>query len=100
MEDLIRICKAGFILATPDDEGRLASSEDKLAPRARENVIFETGLLFAKYREFERVAILLKKPTKLPSDLAGITYEEFSTVSELEAKIVQKLRRWGLSDQR
>ena len=80
LESLIRVCKAGFILATPDDEGHLRGSSDPLAERARENVIFETGLLFAKFREFERVAVLLKRPLKLPTDLDGIVYE-LSTMS-------------------
>lgn len=91
-------CKAGFILITPDDEGRLRGSKDPLAPRARENVIFETGLLFARFRELERVSVLLKKPTKLPSDLAGILYDEFDTIEGIEGKISSKLRQWGLAE--
>ncbi|MBP0113233.1 MULTISPECIES: TIR domain-containing protein [Bradyrhizobium] len=96
LEDLIRTCKAGFILATPDDEGRLAKSNDQCAARARENVIFEMGLLFAKFRAFDRVAILLKKPLKLPSDLNGVTYEEFDRIEDLEATIALKLHKWNL----
>jgi predicted nucleotide-binding protein len=97
VEDLIRVCKAGFILATPDDEGRLRGNEEEaLQWRARENVIFETGLLFAKFREFDRVALLLKKPLTLPSDLAGIAYDEFDRISEIELSIVAKLQKWGL----
>ena len=96
VEDLIRVCKAGFILATPDDEGRLRGTDEPLNARARENVIFETGLLFAKFREFERVSLLLKKPLKLPSDLSGIAYEEFSNIRDIEMTLVSKLERWGL----
>lgn len=97
LEDLIRICKAGFILATPDDEGRLVlTGNEAPSARARENVILETGLLFAKYREFGRVSILLKKPVKLPSDLNGVAYDEFTNIQELEAKIDVKLRNWCL----
>ncbi len=96
LEGLIRVCKAGFILATPDDEGHLRGSNDPLAERARENVIFETGLLFAKFREFERVAVLLKRPLKLPSDLDGVIYEAFDDVGDLELAIKEKLSTWGL----
>jgi len=96
VEDLLRVCKAGFVLATPDDEGRLAESGGELQRRARENVIFETGMLFAKYREFERVTILLKKPLELPSDLEGISYEPFVNIRDIEGKIVTKLKKWGL----
>jgi predicted nucleotide-binding protein len=95
LEDLIRTCKAGFILATPDDEGRL-KGESQIAARARENVIFETGLLFAKFRAFERVAILLKRPLALPSDLNGVTYEPFDDIKSIEPIITRKLDVWGL----
>jgi predicted nucleotide-binding protein len=99
LEALIRTCKAGFILVTPDDEGRLRSNaKDPLAPRARENVIFETGLLFAKFRKFERVILLLKEPTQLPSDLNGISYERYrESVSEIESRLVASLDEWGLT---
>jgi predicted nucleotide-binding protein len=96
LEGLIRICKAGFILATPDDEGHLRDGSDPLFARARENVIFETGLLFAKFREFERVTLLLKRPLKLPSDLDGIFHEPFDNIKDSEATIVEKLKAWGL----
>ncbi|MGY3036541.1 hypothetical protein ACVIIV_005711 [Bradyrhizobium sp. USDA 4354] len=96
LEELIRTCKAGFILATPDDEGRLGKPNEQLAARARENVIFEMGMLFAKFRAFDRVAILLKKPLRLPSDLNGVTYEEFERIEDIEATVVRKLDSWKL----
>lgn len=97
LEALIRVCKAGFILATPDDEGRLQGDNGPLIGRARQNVIFETGLLFAKFRRFERVALVVKKPLELPSDLHGIFYLEFEdSVRELETPIVDKLNGWGI----
>ncbi len=96
VEDLLRICKAGFILVTPDDEGHLCNSSEPLTPRARENVIFETGLLFAKFREFKRVMILLKRPVELPSDLHGIGYEPFTNLKDIEMRIFNALNGWGL----
>jgi predicted nucleotide-binding protein len=96
LEDLLRVCKAGFILATPDDEGRPCGSESELKQRAQENVIFEMGLLFAKYREFERVAVLLRRPLQLPADLEGIACESFTNIGDIETKIVNKLTKWGL----
>ncbi|MGZ8371619.1 MAG: TIR domain-containing protein [Rhodoplanes sp.] len=99
LEALIRICRAGFILMTPDDEGRLRGKpEDPLIPRARENVVFETGLLFAKFRKFERVILLLKEPTQLPSDLSGISYEKYiQSVTEIESRLAASLEDWGLA---
>lgn len=97
LEELIRTCKAGFVLATPDDMGRLATDKD-LAPRARESVVFEMGLLLAKFREFNRVAILVKRPLELPSDLDGITTELFDDIHELKlaSAIERKLSGWKL----
>jgi hypothetical protein len=96
IEQLIKICAAGFILVTPDDEGRLFGSNENFMPRARENVIFEMGLLFSAFREFGHAAILLKKPVTMPSDLSGIAYEEFTEIADIEGRIRSKLEGWGL----
>lgn len=96
LERILRICHAGFILVTPDDEGRLSESEETFQLRARENVIFETGLLFSKFRQSERVSILLKKPAKLPSDLTGMFVDQFETINSIESKITERLRDWGM----
>ena len=64
--------------------------------RARENVIFETGLLFSKFRQFGRVSILLKKPAKLPSDLSGLFVDQFDKIKDVERNIKQRLKDWGL----
>jgi predicted nucleotide-binding protein len=119
LELTLRKCKAGFILVTPDDEGRfkerstlrslfnrpffgltVARSKKTNEPfefRARENVIFETGLLFSKFRQSKRVAILLQKPAVLPSDLKGILYDEFRTINDIEARITARLQSWGMT---
>jgi predicted nucleotide-binding protein len=99
IEDLLRICKHGFIIVTPDDEGRLRKPGEELRPRTRENVIFETGLLFAKFRGLgrdSRVAILLKEPAQLPSDLKGIFYDAFDSIDNIESRIKSQLENWGL----
>jgi predicted nucleotide-binding protein len=107
LERILKTCNAGFILVTPDDEGRLAPAEeaqneqrskedDIFEPRARENVIFETGLLFARFRESERVSVLLKKPARLPSDLGGMWVEHFTDIGELAPQIKDRLRHWGM----
>jgi predicted nucleotide-binding protein len=96
LERILRICNSGFIVVTPDDEGRLDESEEAFQPRARENVIFETGLLFAKFRQSQRVSILLKKPAKLPSDLTGMFVDQFETINSVEHKISERLRDWGM----
>lgn len=71
LEEIVSECCAGFILLTPDDEGRLRS-EEKWNPRARQNVVFEGGLLSALYRDRGRVCFLKTETMELPSDLHGI----------------------------
>jgi predicted nucleotide-binding protein len=60
-----------IVLATPDDEGR-ALDAPTLNPRARQNVVFEMGYLFAKL-ERDRV-VVLNAGIEPPSDVAGIVY--------------------------
>lgn len=97
LENNIELCSAGFILLTPDDEGKLKNETDdsQPEPRARENVIFESGILTALYRSEKRLCFLVKQPVELPSDMKGLLYEEFK--EELnEEKIKNVLIKWGL----
>jgi predicted nucleotide-binding protein len=121
LENVLRSCHAGFVLITPDDEGRLIARDDdkkgesnkteevrpaspagknreKLQKRARENVIFETGLLFAKFRQSNRVSVLVKKPVQLPSDLGGMFVDYFESIRDIEDKITTRLTEWGMFD--
>lgn len=59
----------GIVLLTADDLGGVG--KDSLAPRARQNVIFEWGYLMAKLGR-DRVACLYRKGVELPSDLHGL----------------------------
>ena len=61
-------------LLTPDDMGRRASEGDEaLQPRARQNVILETGFFLGKLGR-PRVRILYRQGVELPSDMDGIFY--------------------------
>ena len=61
-----------IILLTPDDEGRLKDSDDKLKTRARQNVIFEAGYFMGRLGR-ERT-ILLSGVEEQMSDINGIVY--------------------------
>ena len=68
----------GVVLVTPDDMGCSKDEyPDKAAPRARENVIFEAGMLLASLTR-KRVAFLVKGQVALPSDLSGVIYIPFN----------------------
>ncbi|WP_375660657.1 TIR domain-containing protein [Bartonella sp. CL71SXKL] len=69
--------KFGIVLLTPDDIGYAKSAGKKAAqPRARQNVIFEMGMLMSALSR-KNVAILKKQDLELPSDINGIIYLPF-----------------------
>ncbi|CAK02386.1 hypothetical protein BT_2388 [Bartonella tribocorum CIP 105476] len=69
--------KFGIVLLTPDDIGYAKSKGKKTAqPRARQNVIFEMGMLMNALSR-KNVAILIKQELELPSDIHGIIYIPF-----------------------
>ncbi|WP_375608414.1 MULTISPECIES: TIR domain-containing protein [unclassified Bartonella] len=69
--------KFGIVLLTPDDIGYAKSAGKKAAqPRARQNVIFEMGMLISALSR-KNVAILKKQDLELPSDINGIIYLPF-----------------------
>lgn len=72
-----------IVLLTPDDEGG-PKDKAKYFPRARQNVIFELGYLFARLGR-ERVICLLKENVEKPSDIDGIVYLAFKeSIDEIE----------------
>lgn len=77
-----------FAILTPDD---VVSSKDKKYPQPRPNVIFELGWFCGRLHR-GKVCILLRKGTKIHSDLAGISYIEFvESILEKEGEIKKEL---------
>ncbi|WP_375615812.1 TIR domain-containing protein [Bartonella sp. AP58NXGY] len=67
----------GIVLFTPDDIGYARSDREKKEQfRARQNVIFEMGMLMSALSR-KNVAILKKQDLELPSDINGIIYLPF-----------------------
>ncbi len=82
-----------FALFTPDDFTK-TDKEDYYA--ARPNVIFELGWFYSHLGR-EKVAILLKEDTKIPSDLEGIERFQFKeSVDEKFHEIQIELQEAGL----
>lgn len=61
------------ILLTPDDVGAVATEQDKLKSRARQNVVLELGYFLGRLGR-RRVAALVSKGVELPSDYSGVVY--------------------------
>ena len=88
----------GIVLMTPDDLGySKREGPDRIEPRARENVILETGMLLSSLTR-ERMAIVVKGHVKIPSDLQGIIrYNYNDHVKEIVPKLCQRLKETGFN---
>jgi predicted nucleotide-binding protein len=84
-----------FVVLTPDDLGCLASKEQHLRKRARQNVILELGFLMGKLGR-QNVCCLYKEEVELPSDIRGVNYIPFkNSVNECKEDIVRELQSAG-----
>jgi predicted nucleotide-binding protein len=91
-------CRFGIVLLTPDDLGYAkAEGQDKAAPRARQNVVLEMGMVLSVLRR-PNVAILKKGHIEIPSDVHGIIYIPFNDhVNEVVPKLVDRLNSAGFN---
>ena len=89
-------CRFGIVLMTPDDVGySKQDGPDRAAPRARQNVVLEMGMLISALGR-ENVAILKKGHLEEPSDVKGIIYLPFNDhVKETVPRLVDRLREAG-----
>ncbi len=95
IEHRIRGCVGGFVLLTPDDEGRLYRFGEPLRQRARQNVIFEGGYLTALFRRTHRICFLQQGELEIPSDLNGLLMEQFQDSIDRD-RIILTLKEWNL----
>ena len=88
---------AGYavILFTPDDIGNVKGT-DKAEARARQNVVLELGYFIGKLGR-ERVCILLKESTIMPSDFNGIVYIPMDDAGSWKYKLAKELTETGFS---
>lgn len=99
LEHYIPQTNYGVVLATPDDIGCLDDGNMDIKHRARQNVVLELGMLFAKLGR-SRVTVLVKSGINFerPSDIAGIMYKEYvNSVYEQEESIKRELNSLGYS---
>lgn len=86
-------CNYAIALMTPDDFVR---KKDGSYVQARPNVLFELGWFYGRLGP-QRVCILKKAGTQLPSDLGGVSEIEFTaSVSEVALQLEKELRQLGL----
>lgn len=69
------VCYA-IVLLSPDDVGAKAGHEDKLQPRARQNVILELGYFIGRLGR-SHVCAIKRGSVETPSDFDGVVYVPF-----------------------
>lgn len=95
LEHYVKQANYGIVLATPDD--MYIDSEGITKTRARQNVIFELGMLCSHLGR-NRVSVIIKQNNyfEKPSDIDGIIYLEYKEqVTELKEKLVKELKSHG-----
>jgi len=88
----------GIELMTPDDVGYAKKDgPGRAEPRARQNVILETGMLLASLTR-QRMAIIVKGHLEIPSDLEGIIRFGYNDhIREIIPKLCQRLKEVGFN---
>ncbi len=86
-----------IVLLSPDDVGREQNvSNEKLRPRARQNVILELGFFLGKLGK-ERVITLYRKENnfEIPTDYSGVVLVPFDVDGRWQFDIVKELKTAG-----
>jgi predicted nucleotide-binding protein len=86
-----------FVLITPDDQGASMQDPGAKKPRARQNVVFEHGLLFGLLGA-ERVCANIKGEVELPSDIQGVVMKTIAAqqgIDSIALELVKELRAAG-----
>lgn len=96
IEKLDKYTDVGFaiILYTPDDIGTVKSDLDNLNPRARQNVVFEHGLLIGKIGR-NNVVALVKDTVEIPNDISGVVYETMDSKGAWKYQVAKELKASG-----
>ena len=82
------------VLLTPDDVGALVGKEDKLKPRARQNVILELGFFLGKLGR-KRVCALYKD-IEIPSDYKGVLFIPMDKNNGWQLSLAKEIKAAGI----
>ena len=88
--------ETGFaiVLLTGDDIGAPKDQEEKLQPRARQNVILEFGYFLAELGR-KRIGVLYEEGVELPSDIEGLEYIPLDNADGWKIKLAKGMRTAG-----
>lgn len=97
IEKFEHFADVGFavIVLTPDDVGGIAGSQNEgLAPRARQNVVFEFGFFIGKLGR-DKVVALMPHGIERPSDISGVIYTPLDAVGAWKLDLAKELKAAG-----
>lgn len=96
IEKIEHYSDTGFaiVLYTPDDVGNVKSEAKNLNVRARQNVIFEHGLLIGKLGR-ENVSALVDGKLELPNDISGVVYITLDEASAWQLRLAKEMKQSG-----
>ena len=96
IEKLEKHTDVGFaiVLYTACDVGGVRSKPEDLKPRARQNVVFEHGLLIGKIGRANVVA-LVKGDVEIPNDISGVVYKPMDTGGAWKYSIAKEMKSSG-----
>ncbi|MEZ9171731.1 TIR domain-containing protein [Vibrio cyclitrophicus] len=94
IEKVIANSDVGFavVLLTPDDEGAVKGGT--LEPRARQNVLLELGY-FIGHLGRDKVCALKKGDVEIPSDFAGVVWENMDSNGGWKRSLAVELEAAG-----
>lgn len=96
-EDYGRLCAFAFIIITPDD---VVENKAGKYFQGRPNVLFELGWFCGRYGR-DKVRILRKGDTALPSDLNGLITIDFrENLAEVAPRISHDLASFGIMEEK
>jgi hypothetical protein len=81
-----------IVLLTPDDEGR--AQDGQLEPRARQNVLLELGYFIGRLGR-SKVCALKRGMLEIPSDFAGVLWEEMDDAGGWKLALGRELEAAG-----
>lgn len=84
------------VLLTPDDVGALRGEEDKLRPRARQNVILELGY-FVSALGRSCVFALKKGDLDIPSDYISVVYTQMDEPGAWKMALAREIHSAGIT---
>ena len=98
IEKIEHYSDTGFaiVLYTPDDVGNVKTDAGNLNVRARQNVVFEHGLLIGKLGR-ENVCALVDGKLELPNDISGVVYISLDESSAWQLQLAKEMKQSGYS---